>query len=259
MTRGMKTSTLLLSLAAAPALVLTAEAAKAPKAPQALADFQLPVGDEQAVGLLVEPAFTKELHAMHTAAIQKLSTLSEEKIQQFQRDYNPDMPMPYMAEMWESEAAYQAYLTEWGKRSVQTNQAERVVISLKPAANKQWQILATAVNLRTEQTAPLSLCTLKYDTEKDTWISAHGELTPAPFSADENYIYRAQKGKEWKLEKKDSFMHINQMLRITKTTDGSALFISFISVERSQIRGQLLSQQGYTLLFPLGNQSSGKR
>ena len=259
MTRGMKTSTLLLSLATVPALILTAEAAKAPKAPQALADLQLPVGDAQAVGIIIEPSFSKELIAMHSAAIQKLSKLSEEQIQQFQKSYNPDMPMPYMAEMWESEAAHKAYLEEWGKRNIQTSQTERVVISLKPLADNQWQLLTTAHNLRTGQAAPLSLCTLKYNAANNTWTSSHGELTASEFSADDNYVFRAQKGMEWQLEKKDSFTHIAQKLRMAKTTDGKALFISYISVERSQISGQLLSQQGYTLLFPLGEQASGKR
>ena len=109
MTRGMNTSTLLLSLAAVPALILTAEAENTPKA---LTDLQLPTGDNQAVGILIEPSFSKELITMHSAAIQKLSKLSEDKIQQFQKSYNADMPMPYMAEMWESEAAYQAYIAE---------------------------------------------------------------------------------------------------------------------------------------------------
>lgn len=256
MTRGMNTSTLLLSLAAVPALILTAEAENTPKA---LTDLQLPTGDNQAVGILIEPSFSKELITMHSEAIQKLSKLSEDKIQQFQKSYNADMPMPYMAEMWESEAAYQAYIAEWGKRNMQTSQTERVVISIKPLADKQWQLLTTAHNLRTGQAAPLSLCTLKYNPTNNTWVSAHGELTPSDFSADENYVFRAQKGTEWQLEKKDSFTHITQKLRMAKTTDGKALFISYISVERSQISGQLLSQQSYTLLFPLGEQDAGKR
>ncbi|MBE6419232.1 MAG: hypothetical protein E7031_03800 [Akkermansiaceae bacterium] len=252
----MKYSTLLLTLASAPALIFTAEAAKAPKS---LADFQFPIGNEQALCCMVQPAFTKELAAMHAAALQKLGTLEQSKVEEFRKNYNPDMPMPYIAEMWESEAAYKAYVAEWDKRERIENKEVPVLISLSATTDQKWQLLASAVNPQTNQQMPLPQCTLKYDATTDTWSSVHGELTPADFEADENYVYRAQKGKEWKLEKKDSMTQTSMMLRIAKTKDGKAVFISYISMERSQISGQVLSQQGYTLYYPISEKKSKKR
>ncbi len=244
----MKAFTSLLSILAVPALVMTTQAAEVP---QALANFNLPTGDAQGVCFLVSPAMTKEFGSMQTAALQKLQTLDEEKIKEFVKNYNPDMLMPYMAEMWESAEAYEAYKQQWNERKMQTQQELQGLITLKETTDSKWQILSLVVNRNNNNGSPLSLSNLKYDAAKNTWSSAYGELTPSEFKATDDYVYHAQSGTDWKLEKKDTFNQINQMLRISKSADGNLVFISFVSTERSLISGQVLSQQAYTLLYPI--------
>lgn len=250
----MKAFTSLLSILAAPAFVMTTQAAEVP---QALAGFQLPKGDTQGVCFLVNPAMTEDFQAMHATALQKLQTLGEEKIKSFIESYNPDTLMPYMAEMWESAEAYEAYKKQWGERKMQTRQDIQGLISLKETEDSKWQLISLVVNRNNNSGSPLSLSNLKYDAGKNTWTSSYGELTPTEFKVTDDYVYHAQNGTDWKLEKKDSFSQINQMLRIAKSADGNAVFISFLSVERSLVSGQVLSQQTYTLLYPIPKPTVG--
>ena len=250
----MKAFTSLLSILAVPALVLTAQAAEVP---QTLADFNLPTGDTQGVCFVVSPAMTKEFGSMQAAALQKLQTLDEEKIKEFVKNYNPDVLMPYMAEMWDSAEAYEAYKKQWNERKMQTQQELQGLISLKEATDGKWQIMSLLINRNTNNGSPLSLSNLKYDASKNSWSSSYGELTPSEFKATDDYVYHAQSGTDWKLEKKDTFNQINQMLRIAKSSDGNLVFISYVSTERSLISWQVLSQQAYTLLYPIPKPSVG--
>ena len=250
----MKAFTSLLAILAAPALVMTTQAAEVP---QALADFQLPTNGAQGVCFLISPALTKDFEALHAKALQKLQTLDQEKIKGFVESYNPDNLMPYMAEMWDSAEEYESYKKAWGERQMQTRQDIQGVISLKDTEDGKWQLLSLLVNRANNNGTPLPFSNLQYDAATNTWISSYGELTATEFKADDDYIYHAQTGTDWKLEKKDSFTHINQMLRLAKSADGNGVYISFISVQRSLVSGQVLSQQAITLLYPIPKPSVG--
>lgn len=250
----MKAFTSLLAILAAPALVMTTQAAEVP---QALADFQLPTNGEQGVCFLITPALTKDFETLHTKALQKLQTLDQEKIKGFIESYNPDNLMPYMAEMWDSAEEYESYKKAWGERQMQTRQDVQGMISLKDTEDGKWQLLSLVVNRANNSGTSLPITNLKYDAAKNTWTSSYGELTATEFKANDDYIYHAQSGTDWKLEKKDSITQINQMLRLAKSTDGNGVFISFISVQRSLVSGQVLSQQAVTLLYPIPKPSVG--
>lgn len=237
-----------ISIPVVAAIIATAQAANVPAA---LADFHLPTGDTQGTCLPVIPKHTEEFAKMQAEITAKLQKLGEVKIREFMQKYNPDMLLAYDAELWDSTAAYDAYKKEWGKCQLQAQSNIQSLISLKPDSDGTWKLLAMVVNTQNRQGQILSLSSLKYDPQTNTWKSGFGDLTPTEFKVTDDYVFKAQIGTEWKLEKQDSFSKTNQMLRIAKTTDGNSVFISFISVERSIISGQVLSQEGYTLYFPI--------
>ncbi len=250
----MKAFTSLLAILAAPALVMTTQAAEAP---QALADFQLPTNGAQGACFLISPAMTKDFGTLQTKALQKLQTLDQEKVQNFLKTYNADNLMPYMAEMWDSAEEYEAYKKAWGERQMQTSQDIQGVISLKNTEDGKWQLVTLAANRTNNSGTTLPITNLKYDAEKNTWTSSYGELTATEFKANDDYIYHAQTGTDWKLEKEDSFARVNQMIRIAKSADGNAVYISYVSVQISMVSGQVLSQQSFTLLYPIPKPSVG--
>lgn len=244
----MKAITNILSLLTAPALVMVAQAADAPKE---LANFHFPLEEDNGACYPITVAHTEEFARMQGELVKKLQGLSEERQKAFMESYNADILVAYAEDLWDSKEAYEAYKSEWEKRQIQTQSNIQGVISLKQNMDQTWLLQTLLVNRDTNQAVPLSISSLTYNPQNNTWVSAEGELTPAAFSAPEEYVYKAQNGTEWSLLKQDSFTNTRQLLRIAKTTDGKAVFISFASISQSRTSGQILSQQTYTLLYPV--------
>ena len=76
------------------------------------------------------------------------------------------------------------------------------------------------------------------------------------FSADDRFDYGAQTGNEWVMEKKDSLTNLREMLRLTKTTDGKAIYLTYSLVERSTLSGTVIANHGYTIIFPITSASA---
>jgi hypothetical protein len=87
---------------------------------------------------------------------------------------------------------------------------------------------------------------------------------PTWWEADGNYYLASTRGSilkstdfiNWKLEKKDSLSTLNEMIRITKATDGKAVFLYYSLTERSAISGTVIANHGYTILFPITTASA---
>jgi hypothetical protein len=61
---------------------------------------------------------------------------------------------------------------------------------------------------------------------------------------------------EWKMEKKDSLSTLNEMIRLTKATDGKAVFLYYSLIEKSAISGSVIANHGYTIIFPITSASA---
>ena len=244
----MSATTSIFSMLAVPALIMTAQAADTPSG---LADFKFPTNNVNAPCYLISVAHTEEFAKLQGEVEKKLQSCSEERQKEFMSTYNPDFLIEYSEDLWDSKEAYEAYKAEWDKRQIQTRANLQGILSLEPSTDDAWVLQVLLVNRETNQGVPLSIGSLTYNPQNNTWVSAEGELTPAAFSAPEEYVYKAQNGTEWSLLKQDSFNNTRQLLRIAKTTDGKAVFISFASISQSRTSGQILSQQTYTLLYPV--------
>lgn len=242
----MKAFLSIISLLAAPVMVHTVNAAETPAA---LSGYDFPVGDQLKLGFAVAPGFSPEFGEMQRALIEKINALGEEKIKAFVESYDPTILIQYSPDLWDSVEAYEKYKAEWKKATLQAQ--AQVAISLQQSGDSNWRFYAVAIDPNTNRQAPVTLSALTYNPSTNTWVSAHGELKPSEYKVTEDCVFGAQIGTEWKLEKQDSFAKTTQMLRVSKTTDGKAVYVVYAFSEVSVTSGVALNQGGYTLIFPV--------
>lgn len=242
----MKTLRPIFSIVATAALISTSMASTVPAA---LAGYDFATGDQAKIGFAVAPAFTEKYAELQKGVSEKINAMDEAKRVEFIKNYNPDTLIPYNPDIWADKKAYDEYKQEWQNTTMQ-GQAQ-VALSLQENADGKWNFYAITRNPANGQTLPLGISGLKYDPAKNTWTSSYGELTPQEFKVTDDFIFKAQTGTEWKLEKEDSFAKTSQVLRITKTTDGKLVYVFYAMAEQSKTTGALLNRQGYTLCFPV--------
>lgn len=235
----------IISLLAAPVLMTVAEAADAPGA---LSGYDFATGDQAKVGYAITPSYTEKFQELQKAIVDKVNAMDEATRNEFLKTFDASVLIPYREDIWADKAAYAEYKKEWGKTGI-TGVAQ-VALSIQEAGSGTFRFYAIT-NVNNSQQAPVTISSLTYDPVKNTWTSAHGELTAKEFKATDDYVYKAQIGTEWNLEKEDSFAKTTQMIRVSKTTDNKAAFVSYHFVEMSKITGAVLSNQSYTLLFPI--------
>lgn len=240
----------ILALLAAPAFICCAGYAEA--APEAI-DGYLPCNGSTMAGSVIRPVRDASFVELHRAAIQRFVQLPKEKQEAINAKGAADRLMEYDADLWPDKADYEKYTAAWKK--TQHARLADVRVGLKDEGNNVYTVIS-ATRLSNGGSLPLTIGSLRYDGNKNVWISNNGELTGQAFSADEMFDYGPQTGNEWKLEKKDSLSQLNEMLRLTKATDGRAVFLFYSLVERSAISGTVIANHGYTIVFPITTASA---
>lgn len=221
-------------------------------APEAISAY-LPCNGTAIPGSVVRPVRTQEFAALHQAAIQRFVKLSKEKQNAINEKGSADRLMSYDADLWPDKAEYEKYAAAWKK--TQLARLADVFVGMKDDGNNTYSVIS-GTKVANGGTMPLTIGSLRYDGNKNVWISNNGELTGKEFSADESYDYGAQTGNEWVMEKKDSLSTLKEMLRLTKTTDGKAVYLYYSLTERSAISGRVIANHGYTILFPITTASA---
>ena len=205
----------------------------------------LPTDGTMKTGVAVAPQLTPEFAKMQQELVKKLRSLPEAKQKAFMEKYNPMILPTYDAEIWPDKAAYDSYKAEWKKSGIAA--LREVAIGLRSLGNNTWSVLSLTVDPQTRRSAPLTISALKYDAGKNVWISNNGELTAKTYEATEEHLYGAQTGTEWSLSKEDSLSKMSETVRISKTTDGKAVYISYAFDERSAISNAVIAQGAYTI------------
>ena len=239
-----------LTMLAAPVVLCSATVAEA--APQAIADY-LPCNGSTIQGAVIIPVRDASFVELHRTAIERFSKLPKEKQEAINAKGAADRLMDYDADLWPDKAEYEKYVAAW-KKTQFVRRAE-VLVGLKSNDNKTYTVLS-GTRLTNGNIQPLTIGSLHYDSSRNVWVSNNGELTGKPFSADSNFDYGAQTGNEWVMEKKDSLTHLREMLRLTKSTDGKAVFLTYSLTERSALSGTVIANHGYTILFPITTASA---
>ena len=246
----MNLSHAILAMLAAPAALCVA--AHAESAPEAIAGY-LPCNGSTIQGSVVRPDRDNSFVELHRAVIQRFMQLPKEKQEAINSKGAPDRLMEYDADLWPDKAEYEKYAEAWKKTRLALMADVRV--GLKSDGNNMYSVLS-ATRVANGGSLPLTIGSLRYNAAKNVWVSNNGELTGSEFSAGENFDYGAQTGNEWKMQKKDSLSSLSEMIRLTKSTDGKAVFLYYSLLERSVISGTIIANHGYTIIFPITSASA---
>lgn len=211
----------------------------------------LPADGTLKPGAAVRPVFTPEFGKMQEKLSAKLNELSEEQRKAFLEDFNPLELPAYNKDIWPDKASYDAYKAEWKKVAIQP--VTEVAVGLKGDGTSVWRVLSATVDAQSRKTVPLTISALSYDAARNVWISNNGELKASEYKATEDNVFGAQTGTEWKLEKEDSLSKLIEVVRVTKTTDGKSIYVTYNFSERSVISPVTIAQGAYTLRFAAGN------
>ncbi len=241
----MKAFSPILAMLAAPAMLNIAVCAESPGA----LEGYLPTDGELKLGAAVRPIFTEAFAELQRNFTTKLAALSEEKRKAFLEGLDSNSVPDYNADVWPDKAEYDKFVAEWKKSVIQP--IIEVGMRLQSEGKGIWKVLSATVDARTRRTVPLTISALKYDATKNEWISNNGVLTSKSYSATDANIYGAQTGTEWTLSKDDSLSRIREAVRVTKTTDGKFVYVSYAFSEQSAISGASIAQGAYVLQFPI--------
>ncbi len=243
----MNLHTFFIATLAAPVLTCSAVYAQ-----NAVADY-LPCDGSTIQGVVVRPVRDAEFVELHRAAIARFVKLPRDKQQAINEKGAPDRLLGYVADLWPDKAEYEKYAAAWKK--TQLARLADVRVGLKADGNGIYSVLS-GTRVANGGSMPLTIGSLRYNATKNVWISNNGELTGTEFKADETYDYGAQTGYEWVMEKKDSLSSLREQIRLTRTTDGKAIYLSYSLAERSAISGSVIANHGYTILFPISSASA---
>ena len=220
----------------------------AAETPGVLADI-LPV-DSLIQGRVIVPVPNPEIAPIIQAVQTKFDALPEELKKELSASLNRDSALDYIPELWDSKEAYDAYIAAWKKNGV--SEREVVVLGLKPDDTKAnvWNIFSATVKAD-KTTAPLTLSALSYNAKTNVFESNNGILMGEEISEGTNFIFGAQTGYQWTLQKEDSFSSLLERVRITKSTDGKFIFVYYNFIEASKGTGKVIAQGSYSLRFPV--------
>ncbi len=157
----------------------------------------------------------------------------------------PGVPLPYDPKLGLTEEQYAEYLELWAKREFKS--VDPVILQLKEGSDGRWNIHAAVSN---GGSSPIS--TLKYDPEKDVFISPNGTMERLEdVDADKNSILGAWTGHEWKFEEETSLGKTKENFAIGKTGDGKFGLLIYRMQEVSS-EGTRLYDKSLVIRFPMG-------
>ncbi len=247
----MKAFTSILAMLAAPALVASAFAAETPGA---LAGY-LPSDGSLIQGAAVRAVVDPSIVAFNQKVVENFNKLPEEKKAELIKGFDANKAMPYTEELFGSKEEYSKYMEAWKKTRIIPQSAVAMGL-LSSGTPGIWNLHSVTMDI-SGKTLPLTISALKYDATKNSWISNNGELTATPWSADEAFSFGAQSGTEWKHEHADSLSRVRETVRVSRMTDGSAIYVYYSFSESATYGGATIAQAEYMLRFPIVTESAG--
>lgn len=160
----------------------------------------------------------------------------------------PGVPLPYDEKLGLTEAEYEEYLKLWDSREFKA--VEAVILQLKQGSDKKWSITAAVGGKEGGGSLPIS--TLKYDAEKDVFVSPNGTLKRLEdVKADKRSILGEWGGSEWRYEEETSLGKTKENFAIGKTGDGKMGLMIYRMQEISS-EGTRLYDKSLVVRFPMG-------
>ncbi len=200
-------------------------------------------------GAHVRPVYSEALQKPVEVINQSLPKLSAEERATFIQEFAAEQLPSYNRAIWPSRDEYDKFVEAWKKTQIRN--VTEVAVGLQKLEDGTWRVLSATVDAKTRQQRPLTISALRYDAEKNEWISNNGVLTAKDYTAPDTSIYGAQTGTEWSLEKNDSLVKLRETLRVSRTTDGKYIYLAYSLVEVSAVTGNSIAQGTYLLRFPV--------
>ncbi len=241
----------ILAMLATPVLVAPALGAEAPGA---LAGY-LPSDGSLIQGAAVRALIDPSLAPLNQKVVENFNKLPEEKKAELIKGFDANTAMPYDEALFGDKATYDQYIEAWKKTKVVPMSGVAIGL-LHSGTSGIWHVHSVTMDA-SGKTLPLTISALNYDANKNVWVSNNGELTASPWSADDTFSFGAQSGTEWNYENTDSLTRLKETVRVTKMTDGSAVYVYYRFVEASAISGMTIAQGEYMLRFPIVSESAG--
>lgn len=242
----MKATSFLYAMFAAP--VMLACAAVAQDRPGVLADY-LPYDGTMMRGSSVRIIHDASYNAELQKLVAKVNTLTDEKKKDFAEKADPNTALDYNPEYWSSQDDYKKYLDAWNKlQVVATND---VALGLqKTDQSGVWEVFSMT-RVSQDRTMPLTISALKYDANRNVWVSNNGELTAQDIALPDRFCLGAQRGTEWTLKSESSLSSIVETVRVTKSTDGKFVYLHYMFTEKLPGSNVMIGQGAYVLRFPV--------
>ncbi|MEP4078790.1 hypothetical protein [Haloferula sp.] len=227
---------------------LVAPASLAADVPKPLA--YLPNGEfvKGAITVVIPPA---ELDK-YVAKVEAAAVADPVWFKEHAKNGAPGVPLPFDAKLGLTEAEYADYLKLWDAREFKA--VEAVILQLKEAGEGKWSITAAVGGGGGGQEGPgsLPISTLKYDAEKDVFVSPNGTLKRLEdVAADKRSILGEWSGPEWRFEEETSLGKTKENFAIGKTGDGKFGLIVYRMQEISS-EGTRLYDKSLVVRFPMG-------
>ena len=175
--------------------------------------------------------------------VQKLSEAAQKEPKWFAEHSkkSPGSPLPLFDEkLGMTQEEYDNYKKIWASRAPQ--KIADTTLMLIEASDGQWKINATG------PASTLSL--LRYDAEKNVFISPNGELEAiADIATPESSLLGAWKGKEWRYEVDNALTKSKENLALGTTNDGEYSFLVYRLQEVTSKSGKPLFDKSLVIRF----------
>ena len=202
-------------------------------------------------GSAVRVQLTDDIAAFHKRFDDAIGKMPAEEQKEMFKLLKPGQPLPFDARFGISKEDYDKYIQAWKKRQI-VEIAPIVVGFEKTSDPGIWKVASST------QQGPLPLSTLKYDSNKNIWISPNGELVAKDaVKYDELNNLGAWAGEEWLLQTKDSFSQLAENILIGKTADNKFVYIIYNMIEVTP-DGRPTWNESIVLRFPVASASDPK-
>lgn len=201
------------------------------------------------VGKLVKGATTVVLPPpeldKYVVKLEEAAQKNREWFEEYSKKFTPGVPLPYDPKLGLTEEEYKDYLDIWSKREFKS--IDPIILQLKEGSDGRWSINAAVPK---GGSSPIS--TLKYDSEKDVFVSPNGTLKRLEdVNADKNSILGEWTGHEWKFEEETGLGETKENFAIGKTSDGKFGLLIYRMQEVSS-EGTRLYDKSLVIRYPMG-------
>lgn len=184
----------------------------------------------------------------YVAKVEAAAAKDPEWFREHSKNAAQGVPLPYDVKLGLTEAEYDEYLKLWDAREFKA--VEAVILQLKEGSDKRWSITAAVGGQQGGGSLPIS--TLKYDSEKDVFLSPNGTLERLEdVSADKRSILGEWSGHEWRYAEETSLGKTKENFAIGKTGDGKFGLIVYRMQEISS-EGTPIYDKSMVVRFVMG-------